>query len=81
MFLLHYATSPSKHKDNVSSLLSQTEGGGSGWGVVYGVKEKTGSFGQEVAFTDKGAGQEQQEAGTATEEDLALMCRQKIRKF
>lgn len=49
--------------------------------MVEAVKEKTGSFGQEVAFIDKGAGQEQQETGTATEENLALMCRQKIRRF
>lgn len=54
---------------------------GSLWGEVEGVKEKTGSLGQEVAFTDKGAGQEQQETGTVTEEDLALMCRQKIRRL
>lgn len=51
----------------------------SGWGVG-GVKEKTGGFGQEAASTDKGAGREQQETGTATEEDLALTCRQKIRR-
>lgn len=52
-----------------------------GWSVAQGgSRKRQAAWGQEVAFTDKGAGLEQQETGTATEEDLALMCRQKIRK-